>query len=296
MSLDRTILLNNGVRIPIFGFGTFKMTDKEELKQLIKDSIKIGYRHIDTATMYQNEEAIGEALEEVFNDPSYGVSRKDIWITTKLCTDDQGYEGTYRSVANSLKKLRTDYIDLYLIHWPYTSGRERSDVSNKETRKESWKALEELYEKKTLRAIGVSNFYIQHMEDLLTYAKVVPAINQCEYHPLLFIKEEVENCKKHGIAFEAYRSLVAGKLLDGTFNAEQLDEVAKKHGVTKAQVLLAWSLNRDIIVIPKASSESRLRQNFESQTIILDQEDMEKIDSISKTMNARITSDPNTMA
>ncbi|PVU91262.1 hypothetical protein BB559_004207 [Furculomyces boomerangus] len=295
MSLSRTVLLNNGLRMPILGFGTFKMTDKDLLKQLVKDSIKVGYRHIDTATAYQNEDAIGEALEEVFNDPSYGVSRKDIWITSKLSPKDQGYEGAYESVANSLKRLRTDYIDLYLVHWPFTSGREYSDIANKESRKQSWKALEELYEQKKLRSIGVSNYYINHIDDLLTYAKVVPAVNQMEYHPMLFVKEQVENCKKHGIAFEAYMSFVAGKMLDGTFNAEQLDEVAKKHGVTKAQVLLAWSLNRDIIVIPKASSESRLRQNFESQTVNLDQEDMEKIDSISKTMNTRVAPDPSTM-
>ncbi|PVU84769.1 hypothetical protein BB559_007421 [Furculomyces boomerangus] len=295
MTAIKKVLLNNGLRIPIVGLGTSQMVDREQTKAHIKDAIRVGYRHIDTAVMYNNEEIVGEALEEVFNDPSFGVARKDIWITSKILPMDQGYEGALNSVASSLKRLRTDYIDMYLIHWPFTGGLEYNDEANKVNRKGSWKALEELYEQKKLRAIGVSNFYKKHIDELLTYAKYVPVINQCEYHPLLPIQDEVDHCKKHGIVFEAYMSLARGRFFNGTVEADEIGQVAEKHGATKAQVLLSWAINRDVVVIPKASSISRLKENFESQNVELDQEDMDKIDSISKTTVLRICPDPNTM-
>ncbi|OMJ19492.1 Prostaglandin F synthase [Smittium culicis] len=288
----RITQLRDGLSIPTVGLGTWQVTNKESMKVIVKDAIKAGYRHIDTATVYTNEDAIGDALQEVFSDSSYGVKRSDIWVTSKLSPSHQGYESTIKAVHNSLQKLKLEYLDMYLIHWPGTTNLDPQDPQLKINRKESWRALEELKEKKLLRAIGVSNYQISHLNEMKEYAKVLPYVNQCEFHPLLFTKQLVEHTQSLGIAFEAYSSLGEGNLVNGNYKFPVLDEIASKHGATVAQVLLCWGMQHGAIILPKSSSEPRLVQNFACQKFTLSESDMAAIDNISSTQTKRFCWDP----
>ncbi|PVU98202.1 hypothetical protein BB561_000062 [Smittium simulii] len=284
--------LNNGAQVPSVAMGTYQMKDKSQLKELVKAAIRAGYRHIDTATVYTNEDAIGDALHEVFNDPSYNLKREDIWITSKLFTGDQGYEKALAAAELSLKKLRLDYIDMYLIHFPGTSGIDVSDPANKTSRMGSWKALEELYAQKKIRAIGVSNYQINHLNEMKEYATVMPAVNQCEFHPVLYTKDLLEHTQSLGIVFEAYSSLGEGELVNGNLVFDEIENATKAHSATRAQILLAWGLQHGAIILPKSSSESRLKENFEAQNIVLSAQEMESIDSIYNRVQKRFCWDP----
>ncbi|PVU98972.1 hypothetical protein BB559_001123 [Furculomyces boomerangus] len=204
----RITKLNNGLQIPTVGLGCWQIRDKSKMKELVKLAIKVGYRHIDTATSYTNEDAIGDALEEVFADESYGVTRKDIWVTSKLSFAEHGYENAINAVEKSLSKLKLDYIDLYIIHFPGSSGRAVDDPELPSLRKASWLGLEEMHKRGKVRAIGVSNYQIRHLDELMKYATITPVVNQCEFHPLLISTELRAHTKKLGINFEAYSSLV----------------------------------------------------------------------------------------
>lgn len=186
------VILNNGVKMPLLGFGTYNVEDLGKLNNAIKESIKIGYRHIDTASFYGNEEVIGCALKES------DVSRNEIFLVDKVWNSEQGYEKTLKAFKKSMKKLNTDYLDLYLIHWP--------QYLNKET----WKALEKLYKEGYIRAIGVSNFTINHLKELIENAEVIPAVNQIEFHPRLVQKDLMEYCKESNIQLEAWSPLMRG--------------------------------------------------------------------------------------
>ncbi|PVU90958.1 hypothetical protein BB559_004363 [Furculomyces boomerangus] len=295
MNLNRTVKLNNGLEIPIIGLGTYRMTNKKKTKQNVKQAIEVGYRHIDTATVYKNESEIGEALQEIFSDPNSGILRKDIWVTSKLSPSDQGYEKTLAAVEASLKKLKFDYIDMYLIHWPGAGGLKVSDPLNLEKRKQSWKALEELYAAGKIRAIGVSNYQINHLEEMKAYATVMPAVNQCEFHPLLYTKDLVEYNKKNGIAFEAYSSLVEGRLVNGTYEFQFVENIVKNHEITHAQLYLAWALHQGVIVIPKASSLQRLKENLGALDVKLDEEEFNTIISNTSENQERFCWDPTTV-
>ncbi|OMJ10931.1 Prostaglandin F synthase [Smittium culicis] len=284
--------LRDGLKIPTVGFGTYKLKDKELTISTIKDAIRAGYRHIDTATVYTNEDAIGDALQEVFADDSYGVERRDIWITSKLAPVDQGYESTIEAVHKSLKKLKLDYIDMYLIHWPGTSSADPNDPDHKTLRIGSWRALEELKEKKLLRAIGVSNYQINHLEEMKEYAKIVPYVNQCEFHPLLYSKDLVEYTKSLGIVFESYSSLGKGHFTDGNTKYQELEDISSRTGASIAQVLLCWGIQHGTIVLPKSSSKARLIHNFECQKFTLSDEEMLAIDKISERKVERFAWDP----
>lgn len=273
MNLQSTTTLHNGVEMPWFGLGVFKVEDGPELVEAVKSAIKAGYRSIDTAAIYGNEKAVGEGIRAGIKEA--GISREDLFITSKVWNSDQGYETTLAAYEESLKKLELDYLDLYLVHWP---------VEGKY--KESWRALETLYKEERVRAIGVSNFQIHHLKDVLAGAEMKPMINQVEYHPRLTQKELQAFCKEQGIQMEAWSPLMQGQLLDN----ETLKEIAHKYGKTTAQIILRWDLQNEAVTIPKSTKEHRIVANADIFNFELTKEDMEKIDALNE--NHRVGPDP----
>ncbi|MEF7658023.1 aldo/keto reductase [Bacillus thuringiensis] len=272
-NLQSTTTLHNGVEMPWFGLGVFKVEDGPELVEAVKSAIKAGYRSIDTAAIYGNEKAVGEGIRAGIKEA--GISREDLFITSKVWNSDQGYETTLAAYEESLKKLELDYLDLYLVHWP---------VEGKY--KDTWRALETLYKEERVRAIGVSNFQIHHLQDVMEDAEMKPMINQVEYHPRLTQKELQAFCKEQGIQMEAWSPLMQGQLLDN----ETLQEIAEKHGKTTAQVILRWDLQNGVITIPKSTKEHRIVANADVFNFELTKEDMEKIDALNE--NHRVGPDP----
>lgn len=254
--------LNNGVIMPNLGLGTFLMTNEEAL-EIIPKALAVGYRHIDTAQMYGNEEAIGKALKTV------DLKREEYFITTKLMPKYLGYEGAIREINNSLEKLDLDYIDLILIHWP-----SQDYAVNSET----WRAFEELYEAKKVRAIGVSNFNIHHMDALLKTAKIKPMVNQIEMHPGLQQATQLKYLTSHNIKMISYGPFMRGEVFNKEGRYYQvLKEIADKYQKTVAQIIIAWGLQRGIFMIPKTKTVSRLEENFLGDQIILTDDEMTKI-------------------
>ncbi|HFU7088113.1 TPA: aldo/keto reductase [Bacillus cereus] len=272
-NLQSTTTLHNGVEMPWFGLGVFKVEDGPELVEAVKSAIKAGYRSIDTAAIYGNEKAVGEGIRAGIKEA--GISREDLFITSKVWNSDQGYETTLAAYEESLKKLELDYLDLYLVHWP---------VEGKY--KDTWRALETLYKEERVRAIGVSNFQIHHLQDVLADAEMKPMINQVEYHPRLTQKELQAFCKEQGIQMEAWSPLMQGQLLDN----ETLQEIAHKYGKTTAQIILRWDLQNEVVTIPKSTKEHRIIANADVFNFELTKEDMEKIDALNQ--NHRVGPDP----
>jgi len=271
-SLKDTTILHNGVKMPWLGLGVFKVTEGEEVIQSVKAAIRNGYISIDTAAIYGNEEGVGQAIKES------GVPREELFITSKVWNSDQGYETTLKAFETSLNKLGLDYLDLYLIHWP-----------GKDKYKETWKALEKLYKDGRVRAIGVSNFQIHHLEDLISSAEIKPMVNQVEYHPHLTQKELQAFCKKEGIQLEAWSPLKQGQLL----NEQILVDIAHKYNKSVAQVILRWDLQHGVVTIPKSIKEHRIIENADVFDFELTSEDMEKIDALNQ--DSRAGSHPDTM-
>ncbi|MFZ4454059.1 aldo/keto reductase [Salibacterium aidingense] len=253
--------LANGVKMPWVGLGVYKAEAGNEVRTAVKSALEAGYRSIDTASFYGNEVSVGEAIQES------GVPVDDIFITTKVWNDEQGFEETLEAFERSREKLGVDVLDLYLIHWP---------VPGKY--KETWGALEKLYEEGKVRAIGVSNFTDQHLEELMKTAKVKPMVNQVEFHPRLFQKELLEYCQNHDIQLEAWRPLGQGDLLD----EDPIQRIAEKHGKTPAQVLIRWSLENNVITIPKSVTPERIKSNAEVFDFSLDTEDLQAIDGLNE--------------
>ncbi|HGE5780063.1 TPA: aldo/keto reductase [Bacillus pseudomycoides] len=272
-NLQDRVALHNGVEMPGFGLGVFKVEEGPELVNAVKTAIKQGYRSIDTASIYANEKAVGEGIREGIKEA--GVSREDIFITSKVWNRDQGYEETLAAYEESLKKLELDYLDLYLVHWP---------VEGKY--KDTWRALEKLYKEGRVRAIGVSNFQIHHLKDVMEGAEVKPMINQVEYHPRLTQKELRDFCREQGIQMEAWSPLMQGQLLDNP----ALQEIADKYGKTTAQIILRWDLQNEVVTIPKSTKEHRIIQNADIFNFELTKEDMEQIDALNQ--NHRVGPDP----
>lgn len=270
--LKDTTTLHNGVKMPWMGLGVFKVQDGEEVIQSVKAAIKNGYISIDTASFYKNEEGVGQAIRES------GVAREDLFITTKLWNSDQGYESTLKAFETSLNKLGLDYLDLYLIHWP-----------GKDKYKETWRAFEKLYKEGRVRAIGVSNFQIHHLEDLMSTSEIKPMVNQVECHPHLTQKDLLAYCQKHGIQMEAWSPLKQGQLL----NEPTLVEIAQKYQKSVAQVILRWDLQNGVVIIPKSIKEHRIIENADIFDFELSKEDMERIDSLNQ--DSRAGSHPDTM-
>lgn len=267
------IKLRNGVLIPKLGLGTYKMTNKEETKRVILDAIEVGYRHFDTAQMYRNEAYIGEALK------SSGLKRNEYYITTKL-HNHHSKEETRKRIDQSLKDLQTDYIDLLLIHWP-----NHDDKVNQNT----WKVFEEYYEKGIVRAIGISNFSRYQMEKLFENIKIKPFVNQIEFHPALSQIQVRKYLDKHNIQLMGYAPLMRGVGNEERY-LETLEKVAKKHNVSKEEIMIAWGLSKDAILIPKTVTKSRLISNFNTQNIKLDDEDIKLINSLNH--GRKLYSDP----
>jgi len=272
-NLQDTVTLHNGVKMPGFGLGVFKVEEGPELVNAIKVAIKHGYRSIDTAAIYGNEEGVGQGIREGLKEA--GISRENVFVTSKVWNADLGYDATIAAYETSLKKLGLDYLDLYLIHWP---------VEGKY--KEAWRALETLYKEGKVKAIGVSNFQVHHLKDLMEDAKIKPVINQVEYHPRLTQKELQAFCEKHHIQLEAWSPLMQGELL----NNEVLTEIANKHNKSVAQVILRWDVQNGIITIPKSTKEHRIVENASIFDFELTKEEIERIDELNQ--NHRVGPDP----
>ncbi|SFP89395.1 aldo/keto reductase [Salibacterium halotolerans] len=256
-----TKTLANGVEMPWVGLGVYKAEAGNEVERAVKSALEAGYRSIDTASFYGNEHSVGKAIAES------GVPADDIFLTTKVWNDEQGFNETLEAFERSREKLGVDVIDLYLIHWP---------VPGKY--KETWGALEKLYEDGKVRAIGVSNFTDQHLEELMKIAKVKPMVNQVEFHPRLFQKDLLEYCQTHDIQLEAWRPLGQGDLLD----ADPVQRIAEKHGKKPAQVLIRWSMENNVITIPKSVTPERIKSNAEVFDFALDAEDLQAIDGLNE--------------
>ncbi|MFF2885813.1 aldo/keto reductase [Paenibacillus sp. NPDC057967] len=271
--LQDTVALHNGVNMPGFGLGVFKVEEGPTVVQAVKAAIAHGYRSIDTAAIYGNEQTVGQGIREALAENN--LTRDDIFVTSKVWNADLGYDATLAAYETSLQKLGLDYLDLYLIHWP---------VQGKY--KDAWRALENLYEAGKVKAIGVSNFQIHHLQDVLADAKIKPMVNQVELHPRLTQKELLHFTREHGIQLEAWSPLMQGELLDN----EVLTEIGAKYGKSVAQVILRWDVQHGIVTIPKSIKEHRIIENASIFDFELSPEDMTRIDGLNQ--NHRVGPDP----
>lgn len=270
----QTVKLNNGVEIPILGFGVFQITDPAECERSVVDAIQTGYSHIDTAASYQNEEAVGRGIKQS------GVAREKLFITTKLWIQSNGYEGTLRAFENSLKRLQLDYLDLYLIHQPY------GDVYGE------WRAMEELYQQGKVRAIGLSNFQPDRIMDLMIHNKITPAVNQIEVNPFNQQIETQKFLQDNNVQVEAWAPFAEGK--HDIFNNELLFSIAAKHNKSVAQVILRWVTQRGIIALAKSTRQERMMENINVLDFELSTEDMAAITMLdTKTSSFFDHRDPN---
>jgi diketogulonate reductase-like aldo/keto reductase len=269
LSINSTVGLNNKVQMPILGLGVYQTPPGRATQDAVKSAFKLGYRHVDTARIYGNEADVGAAIRES------GLRRKDLFITTKLWNSDQGYDSTLRACEASLKRLGLDSLDLYLIHFPVP-----------EVRRDSWEAMEKLLEKGKCRAVGVSNFTISHLEELLSEHGVAPAVNQVEFHPFLYQKELLEYCQRKGIQVEAYSPLARGE----RFKHPKILLLAKKYSKSPAQLLIRWGLQHGLVVIPKSTREDRIRENSQVFDFDISDDDMRSLDSLNEGL--RLNWDP----
>lgn len=253
----QTVCLNNGVQMPLEGFGVFQVSDAAQCEQAVSDALEAGYRLIDTAAAYMNEEAVGNAIR------TSGIPRKDLFITTKLWVQDAGYESAKKAFETSLNKLGLEYLDLYLIHQPF------HDYYG------AWRAMEELYKEGRIRAIGVSNFYPDRLVDLCVNAEIIPAVNQVECHPFFQQKDALKVMKEYGVQPEAWGPFAEGK--NNFFQNPILAEIAAKYGKSVAQVALRWNVQRGVVVIPKSVHKERIQENFNIWDFELSDKDMETI-------------------
>ncbi len=264
----QTKTLNNNIEMPELGYGVFRVEQGQELVEAVKTAIKKGYRSIDTAAIYGNEESVGQGVNEAIKEGL--VTREDLFITSKVWNDGLTYDETIEAYETSLSKLGLDYLDLYLIHWPGDNKYQ-----------EPWKALETLYKEKRVRAIGVSNFQVNHLEDLRKNFEITPVINQIEFHPRLTQEEVRTYCKEHNIQVEAWSPLMAGELLDN----ETIAGIAEKYNKSVAQVILRWDLQHNVITIPKSMNEKRIEANIDLFDFELTSEEMKQLDALND--NAR---------
>jgi methylglyoxal/glyoxal reductase len=267
--LQDATVLHNGVKMPWLGLGVWKAKAGEEVEQAVRWALEAGYRSIDTAAIYRNEEGVGKALKES------GVSREDVFVTTKVWNADQGYETTLKAFEESRRRLGLEFIDLYLIHWPV-----------KGKYKETWKALEKLYKDGYVRAIGVSNFQVHHLQDVMADTEIKPMVNQVEFHPYLTQKELLAFCREHQIQLEAWSPLMQGEVV----NVPLIRELAEKYGKTPAQIVLRWDLQHGVVTIPKSVKKERILENAAVFDFELSAEDMAKLDALNR--NHRFGPDP----
>jgi methylglyoxal/glyoxal reductase len=264
LTLDSRARLNNGVEIPRLGLGVYQAPPGEITVRAVRYALKIGYRHIDTAQLYGNEADVGRAVMES------GINREEIFITTKVWNSYQGYDSTLQACEGSLRRLGLSYVDLYLIHWPVEG------VSD-----ETWRAMIKLWQQGKAQAIGVSNYTISQLMEILQNSDVVPAVDQVEFHPFLYQQELLRFCRNNRIQLEAYSPLTRGNKL----NYPIIAEVAKKYDKTPAQILIRWSLQHDVIVIPKSIHKDRIRENSQVFDFQLEPEDMKTLDSLNDNLH-----------
>ncbi|XP_057365935.1 glyoxal reductase-like [Daphnia carinata] len=271
--------LRNGVSMPLIGFGTFRIKGPETILKCLDAALKAGYRLIDSAVIYHNEEDIGSALGELL--PKFKLQRTDLFLTSKLSPRNQGYQPCIDSVKRSLGLLKTNYLDLYLIHWPGTGGKKVDNVVNIQMRQESWKALEDCYDKGLIKAIGVSNYCLKHLEEMKSYARTFPHVLQVEHHPHYVQPELVEYCAHHNIHYQAYSSL--GTTVDDNrnplLNDEVVKEIAKNHNKSPAQILLRWATQQGIGVLPKSLDPAHVEENI-ALDFLLDEKEINRLNTL----------------
>ncbi len=253
--------LRNGVIMPYLGLGTYQAENNQEVIDSVKYALEIGYRHIDTASVYENEEGVGKGIKES------SVAREDVFLVTKVWNSDQGYDSTLKSFEDSINRLQVDYLDLILVHWPV-----------QEKYKETWKALEYLYENKKVRAIGVSNFLKHHLEDLMMDCKIIPMVNQMEFHPYLVQQELLDFCNKNTIQYEAWSPFMQGKL----FNLDICKELTEKYNKSAAQIILRWNLQKGVVTIPKSVHKNRIASNADIFDFELAEDDVAYLNSLDR--------------
>lgn len=263
-SLNSMAKLNNGIHIPMLGLGVYQIPPGKSTIKAVKYALEIGYKHIDTAIIYGNESDVGKSLRDS------NVKREDIFITTKVWNSDQGYDSTLKAFESSLKRLGLSFVDLYLIHWP---------VGKKIN--ETWKALNKLLYNGKVKAIGVSNYSIDELQETIQNSDIVPAINQVEFHPFLYRKDLLQFCKNNAIQLEAYSPLTRGKRL----NHHEVINIAERYNKSPAQILIRWSLQHDLVVIPKSSHTKRILENSQVFNFNIDQKDMELLNSLNENLH-----------
>ncbi len=264
LTIASTSKLNSGVEMPLLGLGVYQTPPGKATEEAVKFALKIGYRHIDTASLYGNEESVGLAVR------GSGVPRDQVFVTTKLWNSDHGYDSALRACEKSLRRLGIGYIDLYLIHWPVSQLRE-----------ESWKALLELQRRGSCRAIGVSNYTVRHLDELLEGSKVVPDVDQVEFNPFLYQEELLRFCKGKGIQLEAYSPLTRGHRL----RHPAVLEVARTYSTSPAQIMIRWGLQHGLVVIPKSARPERIRENSEVFDFEISPADMSRLDSLGENLH-----------
>ncbi len=269
--INGRVRLNNGIEIPYLGLGVYGASEGREVQNTVTWALEAGYRHIDTASFYGNEKGVGTAVK------NSGIPREEIFVTTKIWNDDQRTGNVTKAFEESLRKLQTEYIDLYLVHWPV-----------KEKYIDTWKILEEIYRSGKIKAIGVSNFLKHHLEDLLENATIVPAVNQMECHPYLVQQDLQDYCKEKGISYEAWSPIMRGRVKE----IPLLIDLAKKYGKNPFQITLRWELQKGIVTIPKSGKKERIIDNSNLFDFEIEDSDMQKIDALDR--NERIDAHPDT--
>jgi methylglyoxal/glyoxal reductase len=269
LNINTRIKLNNGIEIPVMGFGTYKLTNEKSVRESVTAALEAGYRLIDTAQMYGNEKYVGAAVRES------GIPREEIFVTTKLDNDQHSYDKARKSFDESMDRLNLGYIDLFLIHWPVEG-----------LRIESWRALTEIYNQRGVKAIGVSNYTIRHLKELFKTSDVKPAVNQVEFNPFNYQSELLSFCKENGIRLEGYTPLSR----TNKFNNPVVQNLSAKYSKTPAQIFLRWSIQHNVIPIPKSSHRKRIKENSDIFDIDIEGQDMEKLDSLNE--NYRLAMDP----
>jgi methylglyoxal/glyoxal reductase len=264
MDVAPSIRLANGVELPVLGLGVYRAQPGAETREAVRSALEAGYRHVDTARAYHNEEDVGVALRES------GLPRDQLFVTTKLPRQDHGYDAALRSFEKSLSALRLGHVDLYLVHWPITEGR-----------RETWRAFERILEEGRARAIGVSNYTERHLRELLADAAVPPLVDQVEFHPFLYQRELLRFCREQGIAMEAYSPLTRGRRL----HDREVQAIATTHGRTTAQIMLRWSLQRGLAVLPKSVRRERILENAAVFDFELSDEEMARLDALDEGLH-----------
>lgn len=259
--ISGTAKLHNGIEMPYLGLGVYKTKDGAEVKAAVNSAFDAGYRHIDTASFYKNEEGVGEAVK------TSAIPREEIFVTTKVWNDDQGYEETLKAFEVSLQKLKMDYVDLYLIHWP---------VPKKYL--ETWKALEKIYEEGRAKAIGVCNCLPHHIESIIENGQIKPMLLQNEFHPRLVQQPVIDFCKNNGIQYQAWSPLMRGRILDN----EKLKDLASKYEKSPAQIIIRWDLQKGVLTIPKSVHKERIEENASVFDFELSSEEIALVDSLDR--------------